>query len=255
MTVYDAAMVGVIVAGMVWGAFRGITWQVASILSLVLGYTVSHQLSGQFAPYFPGEPVVARALAMIAIYFVVAGGIFVGAWLIRATLRRLKFEAFDRHLGMVLGGFEGTLVGLVVTLFVVSLAPATRDPIFKSPTGRVVGRVMATLGPVLPEEARSVLGPFWTNAGPELPDVPKSTPAASAVVSEIRQVTESVSPTPSPGTVAPRDGSTTPASFRELIEKSEQQIGKAVVDGATDGLKRAASGGTGTNRDGTAERR
>src|SRR3954452_13867442 len=98
MTVYDAAMIVLVVAGMVWGAWRGITWQLASIASLVLGYSVAHPLSEQLAPQFPGEPVVARALAMLVIYAAVSGGIFLAAWIVRATLRRLKFEAFDRHL-------------------------------------------------------------------------------------------------------------------------------------------------------------
>ena len=137
MTAYDAVMIGMIVAGMVWGAFKGIVWQLASILSLVMGYTVAHQLSAQVAPYMPGEPVVQRAVAMIAVYVLTSGGIFFGAWMIRSTLQRMKFEAYDRHLGMLLGGTEGALLGIVGTLFVVSLAPATRGPIFSSPTGKV----------------------------------------------------------------------------------------------------------------------
>jgi hypothetical protein len=48
-----------------------------------------------------------------------------------------------------------------VNMFVVSLAPATRGPIFSSPTGRVVGTVMNNLGPVLPDEVRKVLAPHW----------------------------------------------------------------------------------------------
>src|SRR5215208_4215519 len=125
MTPYDAAMIGVMVAGMVWGAWRGITWQLASIASLILGYVFAHPLSAQLAPHFPGEPVVARALAMLVAYAIVSGGVFAVAWLIRATLRQLKFEAYDRHLGMVLGGLEGAMVGIVVTLFVSSLVPST----------------------------------------------------------------------------------------------------------------------------------
>src|SRR5436309_3525556 len=96
MTLYDAVMAGIVVAGMVWGAWRGITWQLASIASLVLGYGVAHPLSAELAPRFPGEPAVARALAMLAIYAAVSGGVFLLAWLVRAALRRLKFEAFDR---------------------------------------------------------------------------------------------------------------------------------------------------------------
>ncbi len=154
LTIYDAAMAGVVVAGMVWGAWKGVTWQLASIASLILGYMVSHQLSVQLAPHFPGDPVVSRALAMLAVYAAVSGGVFLVAWVFRAILKRMKFEAFDRHLGMLLGGLEGALLGLVATLFVVSLAPSTRDPIFSSPSGKVVGNVMNAVGPVLPSEAR-----------------------------------------------------------------------------------------------------
>ena len=109
MTIYDAAMVVLVLAGMVWGAWRGITWQLASIASLILGYSVAQPLSGQLAPQFPGEPIVARSLAMLAVYVAVSGGVFLVAWVVRATLRQLRFEAFDRHLGMVLGGLEGAL--------------------------------------------------------------------------------------------------------------------------------------------------
>ena len=90
---------------MVWGAWRGITWQIASIASLVLGYTVAHTASDSaWLVHFPGDPIVARGLAMLVIYAAVSGGVFFAAWLVRATLRKLKFEAFDRHLGMILGG-------------------------------------------------------------------------------------------------------------------------------------------------------
>ena len=163
MTIYDAVMAALVVAGMVWGAWRGIIWQVASISSLVLGYAVSHQLSPQLAPHFPGEPVVARAEAMLAIYAAVSGGIFLAAWMVRSTLRKLRFEAFDRHLGMVMGGIEGALLGLVGTLFVVSLDQPLRAPIFASPTGQIVSRVMDSVGPVLPDEARQALAPFWNS--------------------------------------------------------------------------------------------
>ena len=164
LTIYDAAMAGVMVAGMAWGAWKGVTWQLASIASLILGYTVARQFSGQLAPHFPGEPVVARTLAMLVIYAGVAAGVFVVAWVFRAILKRLKFEAFDRHLGMLLGGMEGVLLGMLVTFFVVSLAPSTREPIFASTSGKLVGTLMKAVGPVLPAEARDALAPFLAEA-------------------------------------------------------------------------------------------
>ena len=161
MATYDAAMVIVVVLGMVRGAWRGFTWQMASITSLVLGYTVAHTTSARIASYLPGEPEVQRMLAMGVVYIAVSGGIFGIAWMIRGTLRKLKFEAFDRHLGMLLGGVEGVGVGMLATMFVVSLGPATRQPIFSSTTGRVVGTVINNLGPMLPGEVRKVLAPHW----------------------------------------------------------------------------------------------
>ena len=164
LTIYDAAMAGVVVAGMIWGAWRGVTWQLASIASLILGYMVAHPVSAQIAPHFPGDPVIARGLAMLTVYAAVSGGVFLAAWALRATLRAMKFEAFDRHLGMILGGMEGALLGVVVTFFVVSLSPSMREPIFASPSGQIVGTVMNALGPILPVEARDALAPFLAQA-------------------------------------------------------------------------------------------
>ncbi len=164
LTIYDAVMAGIVVAGMIWGAMRGVTWQLASLASLIVGYMVAHPVSAQLAPHFPGDPVIARALAMLTIYAGVSGGIFLAAWGVRATLKAMKFEAFDRHLGMLLGGMEGAMVGVVGTFFVVSLSPSMREPIFLSPSGHIVGNVMNALGPILPGEARDALAPFIAEA-------------------------------------------------------------------------------------------
>jgi membrane protein required for colicin V production len=225
MTLYDALMAGLVVAGMVWGAWRGIIWQVASISSLVLGYAVAHQLSPQMAVHFPGEPVVARAEAMLAVYAGVSGGIFLGAWLVRSTLRKLRFEAFDRHLGMIMGGLEGALLGLVATLFVVSLDEPMRAPIFASPTGQIVSRVMNSVGPVLPSEARDALAPFWNHA------TTGGTVAADTGGSESQ-------------------GAQSAAELENLIEEGESRLGRAIVETAEKGLQQ-----TGAGNDRAAERR
>ena len=188
LTYYDGAMVAVLVGGMIWGAFKGVTWQLASIASLVLGYTVSHQFSPQVAPYIKGDPVVSRTLAMLATYAVVSGGVFLVAWMFRAVLKKMRFEAFDRHLGMILGGLEGGLLGVVATFFVVSLVPSTRDPIFSSPSGKIVGNVMNAVGPVLPSEARDALAPFIAEAKQAIDTGEKVLPLVPAAA-ELNQTT------------------------------------------------------------------
>ena len=201
MTIYDAAMAIVVVLGMVRGAWRGFTWQMASITSLVLGYTVAHSMSGRVASYLPGEPEVQRMLAMAVIYVAVSGGVFGIAWMIRGTLRKLKFEAYDRHLGTLLGGLEAVGVGMLATMFVVSVAPTTRQPIFSSPTGRLVGTVMNNLGPVLPVEIRKVLAPHWdgnssTDEAVAEHDAGASQPGASGLAAATADLTASTLPAP-----------------------------------------------------------
>ena len=64
MTTYDAVMIGMVAAGMIWGTIRGFAWQIASIGSLVLGYLCSHQVSAYLLPYLetylPGTPALQR---------------------------------------------------------------------------------------------------------------------------------------------------------------------------------------------------
>jgi uncharacterized membrane protein required for colicin V production len=242
MTYYDAAMAAIVVAGMVWGAWRGITWQLASVASLVLGYTVAHTLSPQLAPRFPGDPAVARALAMLVIYTGVSLGVFLVAWIVRSTLRKLKFEAFDRHLGMLLGGIEGALLGMIATLFVVSVAPQTRTPIFTSPAGRIVGQVMNFVGPVLPGEARQVLAPFWgVSGGATLADETNASgPAPLAQQDTPVRTGNGVS-----------GGAPTAANFEKMLEDGETRLGRVIVETAEKGLQPQ----TGDGNDRTVERR
>ncbi len=228
MTIYDAAMIGVVIAGMVWGALRGITWQLASIASLVLGYSVAYPLSGQLAGRFPGEPVVARALAMLAVYIAVSGGIFLAAWVVRTTLQRWKFDAFDRHLGMILGGLEGAILGVVATLFVVSLAPRTRETILTSSTGTAVNRLMTALGPILPGEIRDVLSPF------DRPSDPLAT------------TSEPVEKSPSSRAGRTTDANPEPATLEDFYEQGRTRVGRAVLDTAEQELQRARTPGNRT---------
>jgi membrane protein required for colicin V production len=188
---------------------------------------------------------------MLATYLGVSGGIFFVAWLVRAALRKLKFEAFDRHLGMILGGMEGGLIGIVTTLFVVSLAPQTRGPIFASPAGKIVGQVMAAVGPVLPQEARDVLQPFWTgasgsagtNVAADQPS-PADRPVAQTAARPLRTIRD-----------GGHDQAVAPTSLRSLIQQEEKKLTQEIADEAAKSLDQVSGGSAGGNDTGTVERR
>ena len=82
MTVYDAVMAALVVAGMVWGAWRGIIWQLASIClpgARLLGSRIRSR--PQLRPPASRRTRGGAGLAMLVIYAAVSGGIFLAAWL------------------------------------------------------------------------------------------------------------------------------------------------------------------------------
>ena len=115
-----------------------------------------------------------------------------------------------------------------MTLFVVSLAPQTRTPIFASPTGRVVGQVLDTFGPALPGELREALAPFWDPSGPLAGD--GETPKSPSVARE------------GPGRSVRSSSEADASPLRHLIEEGEARIGKAIAGSAEGGVPRAGGG-------------
>ncbi len=160
MTNYDALMIGFVVIGMLWGAWKGAVWQIATLASLGVGYAVAHPGSTKLAPYLAGDALQQRMEAMLVVYSGTSGGVFTGAWMIRSFLRKIKLQAYDRHVGMVLGGVTGAFLGMIVTLFVTTLAPQYRPTVFRSTTGKMEARGLWTLEQSLPPEASDMLAPF-----------------------------------------------------------------------------------------------
>jgi membrane protein required for colicin V production len=102
---------------------------------------------------------------------------------------------------MLLGGAEAVGVGILATMLVVSLAPATRQPIFSSPSGRIMGTVMEQMGPVLPAEVRHVLFRFWHGEAPADAVADASPPAARVPAPDFLSIQKAAlesGPTPAP---------------------------------------------------------
>jgi len=140
-------------------------------------------------------------------------------------LRKWKFDAFDRHLGMILGGLEGAFLGVVATLFVISLAPRTRETILTSSTGTAVNRDMTAIGLILPGEIRVVLSPFDPPSDP------------------IGPTFERVEAAPIPRTGRGRDETAEPATLDDFYEEGRSRVGRAVLDTAEQELRRARAQG------------
>ena len=60
MQTYDALMILVLVAATVFGFWKGMAWQLASLASLIASYFISLKFSSQLAPYFGQQAPLNR---------------------------------------------------------------------------------------------------------------------------------------------------------------------------------------------------
>ncbi len=65
---YDFLMLAVLVLCTVFGAWKGMAWQIASLCSLALSSVVAVRYSLAVAPYFGAEAPWNRILAMLVLY-------------------------------------------------------------------------------------------------------------------------------------------------------------------------------------------
>lgn len=168
ITIYDAIMLVVIIGMMIQGAYRGMIWQIAPIVSLVLGYIVAYPMSITAAPYF-GQPPLNQLWAMIAIYAAVSLAVYLFMRSLRDSFDRMKLSEFDRHLGGLLGLVKGGLIAIVVTIGLISVSPQARDVILKSESSTIAARTVNTISPILPDALNALIRPYVQHLNDQLP--------------------------------------------------------------------------------------
>lgn len=127
MTWFDYTVIAVIVLSALLGWWRGLVYEVLSLLGWVVAGIVARLFAAQAAPYMPAALGVeaartAAAFAALFIFTLIIGGIV--AW----TLSKLVKWVGLGWLDGLLGGLFGVLRGALVVLVLVLLAGLTRLP-------------------------------------------------------------------------------------------------------------------------------
>jgi membrane protein required for colicin V production len=150
----DWGLIALLALSVTVGLWRGLVFEVMSLLGWVVAYVAAQTLAPQVAPQLPvGTPGSALNLgAAFAATFVVV--LFV--WTLLARLVRLLLHAtpltiIDRFFGAGFGLLRGAVL-LLVLATVVSFTPAARSPAWQASQGAAwLGAVLQGLKPVLPE--------------------------------------------------------------------------------------------------------
>jgi len=161
MDVYDLLMILVVGGATVFGAVKGMAWQVASISSLVVSFFVALGFRYQLAPLFGDSEPWNRVVAMLVIYLVTSMAIWLAFRLVSGFIDRLKLKEFDRQVGAIFGFTKGVLLCVLITVFAVGLLPEKqRESVLGSRSGYYAAVILDKADAVMPGEVHEVVGPY-----------------------------------------------------------------------------------------------
>lgn len=151
----DWIFVAVLLASMLIGAWRGLVFEVLSLLGWVVSFFVAQWFADDMAALLPmGESAGSlRYAAGFAVVFI--GSVFVCGfltWLAKKLVEAIGLRPADRTLGAVFGVLRG-LVLLLAVAVVAGLTPMHEAPWWQESWGApVLAELLKGLKPALPEE-------------------------------------------------------------------------------------------------------
>jgi membrane protein required for colicin V production len=163
MQTYDVLMIVVLVAATVFGMWKGMAWQIASLASLVMSYFIALRFADRLAPTFEviAPPPLNKFVAMLLIYMATSFFIWSMFRFVSSVIDRVKLEYFDRQMGAIFGFAKGVLLCVAITFFAVSLLPQPqKEQILASQTGHYIVVLIDKTDSVVPPEIHDVIGPF-----------------------------------------------------------------------------------------------
>jgi membrane protein required for colicin V production len=163
MQTYDLLMLAVLGATTLFGFWKGMAWQIASLASLVLSYFAALRFSEQLAPHIPyvgDQAPLNRFAAMLVIYVVTSFIIWTLFRLVSGVIDKVRLESFDRQLGAMFGFAKGVLLCVVITFFAVGLSETARDSILSTQSGRYIVALVDKSHSVFPPEVHQLVDPY-----------------------------------------------------------------------------------------------
>ena len=185
MEAYDLIMIAVLVAATLWGAWKGVAWQIASLASLIASYFLALKFSDQLATYIKQDPPWNKFLAMLGIYLGTSLVIWIAFRFVKETIDLVKLREFDRQVGALFGAAKGVLLCVIITFFVVTLPPPMnyKDNVLKSRSGYYIAVLLHRSETIMPAELHDVLDPYMHKLEQELDPVQSASPLPAAIYS------------------------------------------------------------------------
>lgn len=158
---YDLLMLIVLAAAIVFGAWKGLAWQVAALASLFVSYLFAVRFHEPVSEMIGAEKPWNNIAAMALIYVVTSLAIWIAFALLRKVIDGIKLRDFDRQIGALVGAVNGVILCTVITLFAATLLDdAKKDAVCQSKSGNLIVRGLDRAHEAMPHEVHDVLHPY-----------------------------------------------------------------------------------------------
>ena len=150
---FDWICLGILLASLLLGAWRGLLYEALSLGGWVLAYFAARWVAEPLGHVLPmgdasAEWRCAAGFVLVFIAVAFAGGML--AWAVRGAARALGMRPVDRLLGAVFGVLRGALL-LLVLAAAIQLAGQGGEPWWReSASGPWLNQALAQLRPILP---------------------------------------------------------------------------------------------------------
>ncbi len=150
---FDWICLGILLASLLLGAWRGLLYEALSLGGWVLAYFAARWVAEPLGHVLPmgdasAEWRFAAGFVLVFIAVAFAGGML--AWAVRGAARALGMRPVDRLLGAVFGVLRGALLLLVLAV-AIQLAGQGGEPWWReSASGPWLNQALAQLRPILP---------------------------------------------------------------------------------------------------------
>ncbi len=148
--------------GVGFGAWRGFSWQIAGIVSVMLGFLGGRLTAAQtLSTQLDEQTSVTTFLVFAVTYVLISVVVYLVAHLLRRRIKREeRLKRYDKQAGALLGAIHGLAICSVLTMFAVVVVPGLRDPILSRTSGRLFARPVGTLQGILPDHVNNVIDPY-----------------------------------------------------------------------------------------------
>jgi membrane protein required for colicin V production len=155
MPVLDWVFLAVLLASLLLGAWRGLVFEVLSLVSWVVAFVLAQWLAPQAAAWLPmtgATEMVRYAAGFVLVFIATVFAVGLVAWLVKKLVESVGLRPVDRVLGAMFGLLRGVVLLLAATV-VMEMTPLKSSVWWPEATGVEVSRaVLRELKPLLPGE-------------------------------------------------------------------------------------------------------